>query len=132
MAEQQIVVVERELSYPPHKVWRALTQPHLIEEWLVKNNFVPQIGHRFDLQFDWGEVTCQVREIEEGESLSYSWVSGDLNSVVTWTLTPSEGGTLLRMEQEGFPNNQPRYLMGAKAGWPRLFDGIEGVLSKLA
>ena len=33
------VVVEREVAFPPEKIWRALTQPHLIEEWLMKNDF---------------------------------------------------------------------------------------------
>ena len=48
------VVVEREMPYPPEKIWRALTQPHLIEEWLMKNDFSPIVGHRFNLSADWG------------------------------------------------------------------------------
>src|SRR5262245_4042258 len=47
------VVVEREIAYPPEKIWRALTQPHLIEEWLMKNDFKPVVGHRFNLRGDW-------------------------------------------------------------------------------
>jgi uncharacterized protein YndB with AHSA1/START domain len=43
------VVVEREMPYPPEKIWRALTQPHLIEEWLMKNDFKPLVGHSFNL-----------------------------------------------------------------------------------
>ena len=43
------VVVEREIAYPPEKIWRALTQPHLIAEWLMRNDFAPVVGHRFDL-----------------------------------------------------------------------------------
>ena len=50
------VVVEREIPYPPEKIWRALTQPHLIEEWLMKNDFNPVVGHRFKLRGDWGGV----------------------------------------------------------------------------
>jgi uncharacterized protein YndB with AHSA1/START domain len=38
-AETRSVVVEREIPYPPEKIWRALTQPHLLEEWLMKNDF---------------------------------------------------------------------------------------------
>jgi uncharacterized protein YndB with AHSA1/START domain len=30
------VIVEREIPHPPEKIWRALTQPHLIEEWLMR------------------------------------------------------------------------------------------------
>src|SRR5215813_13899892 len=49
-AQALSVVVEREIPHPPEKVWRALTQPHLIEEWLMKNDFKPAVGHRFKLQ----------------------------------------------------------------------------------
>ena len=45
--EIRSVVVERELPHPPEKLWRALTQPHLIEQWLMKNDFRPAVGHRF-------------------------------------------------------------------------------------
>src|SRR5712671_5146570 len=62
--ETRSVVVEREIPYPPEKIWRALTQPHLIEEWLMKNDFKPVVGHRFDLRADWGAVDCQVLAIE--------------------------------------------------------------------
>ena len=44
------VVVEREFPHPPEKLWRALTQPHLMEEWLMKNDFKPAVGHRFNLR----------------------------------------------------------------------------------
>ena len=56
--ETRSVVVEREIPYPPEKIWRALTQPHLIEEWLMKNDFKPVVGHRFNLRGDWGGVDC--------------------------------------------------------------------------
>src|SRR6201998_2145374 len=59
-AETRSVVVEREIPYPPEKIWRALTQPHLIEEWLMKNDFKPVVDHRFNLRADWGAVDCQV------------------------------------------------------------------------
>ena len=42
------------------KIWRALKQPHLIEEWLMKNDFKPVADHRFNLRADWGAVDCQV------------------------------------------------------------------------
>ena len=50
------VVVERDIAHPPEKLWRALTQPHLIEEWLMKNDFKPDVGHRFNLRGEWGGV----------------------------------------------------------------------------
>jgi uncharacterized protein YndB with AHSA1/START domain len=124
------VVVEREMPFPAEKLWRALTQPHLIEEWLMKGDFRPVVGHRFDFRADWGGVSCEVLEIEPNKTLSYTWGDDSLKSVVTWTLTPTKAGTLLRMEQTGFRPDQPRYYGGAKAGWPRFLDALEQVLAR--
>lgn len=128
--EAQSVVVEREVSFPPEKVWRALTQPHLIEEWLMKNNFQPKVGHRFALSFDWASIDCEVLKVEPHKILSYTWGNHELQTVVTWTLTPIPRGTHLLMEQSGFRPGQPRYFHGAKAGWPRLLEALEQVLAK--
>lgn len=125
------VVIEREVAFPPEKIWRALTQPHLIEAWLMKNNFKPEVGHQFDLSADWGSVDCQVLAVEPERTLSYTWGDHDLKSVVTWTLTPTSKGAHLRMEQSGFRRDQPRYFGGAQAGWPRLFEQLEQVLARL-
>src|SRR4051794_25366201 len=123
------VVVEREIPFPPEKIWRALTQPHLIEEWLMKNDFKPVVVHRFSLRADWGAVDCQVVAIETNKTLSYTWAAYGLESVVTWTLTPTSTGTHLRMEQSGFRADQQQAYHGAKAGWPRFFAKLEQVLA---
>lgn len=125
------ITVEREIPHPPEKIWRALTQPHLIAEWLMKNDFRPDEGHRFNLSADWGTVDCQVRTVEPPRTLSYSWDTKDLRSVVTWTLTPTGAGTRLRMEQSGFRPDQQPYFRGAKAGWPRFLDAMEQVLARM-
>ena len=129
--ETRSILLEREIAHPPEKVWRALTTPHLIEEWLMKNDFEPVVGHRFDLRAEWGAVACQVLEVEPGRTLSYSWGDHDLKSVVTWTLVPIETGTRLRMEQTGFRGDQPRYYHGAKAGWPRFLSALEQVVARI-
>src|SRR5689334_21096408 len=99
------VVVEREIPFPPEKLWRALTQPHLIQEWLMKNDFAPVVGREFKLRGDWGGVLdCKVLTIEPNKALSYTWDYANddaayaLKSVVTFTLTPTHTGTHLRME----------------------------------
>ncbi|WP_306260019.1 SRPBCC domain-containing protein [Pararhizobium sp. IMCC21322] len=125
------VVVERELPHPLEKIWRALTQPHLIEEWLMKNEFKPIVGHQFELGVEWGKVECEVLAVEPNSTVSYTWGDHDLKSIVTWTLTPTETGTVLRMEQTGFHSDQPRYYQGAKAGWPRFFSQLEQLLERL-
>jgi uncharacterized protein YndB with AHSA1/START domain len=130
-SETLCVVVERELPFPPEKIWRALTQPHLIEEWLMKSDFRAVVDHRFDFRADWGAVACQVLVVEPNRTLSYTWGDHILKSVVTWTLTPTRTGTHLRMEQSGFQADQPRYYQGAKAGWPRFFANLEQVLARI-
>ena len=125
------VVVEREIPFPPEKIWRALTQPHLIEEWLMKNDFKPVVGHGFNLRADWGSVDCQVLEVEPNETLSYTWGDSHLKSVVTWTLTPTSTGTHLRMEQSGFRPDQQQAYQGAKGGWQGFFAALEQVLARI-
>jgi uncharacterized protein YndB with AHSA1/START domain len=131
MSETLSVVVEREMAYAPEKIWRALTQPHLIEEWLMKNNFQSVVGHRFDLTADWGSVGCEVLVVEPNKTLSYTWSAYGLKSVVTWTLTSTSTGTYLRMEQSGFRPDQQQAYNGAKYGWQRFFGNLEQVLAEL-
>jgi uncharacterized protein YndB with AHSA1/START domain len=128
--ETRTVVVEREIAHPPEKVWRALTQPHLIAEWLMKGDFQPLVGHRFDFRADWGSVDCQVLEVEPNKALAYTWEAMGLESVVTWTLTPTRTGTHLRMEQTGFRPDQQQAYQGAKFGWPKFFANLEQVLAR--
>jgi uncharacterized protein YndB with AHSA1/START domain len=129
--ETRSVVVEREFAHSPEKIWRALTQPHLIEEWLMKNDFKPAVGHRFELRGDWGSVDCKIIEVEPNKTLSYTWVARGLESVVTWTLTPTSKGTQLRMEQSGFRSDQEQAYQGAKYGWQRFLDNLQQVLARV-
>jgi uncharacterized protein YndB with AHSA1/START domain len=124
------VVVEREIPHPPEKIWRALTQPHLIEEWLMKNDFKPVMNHRFNLRADWGTVDCQVLTIEPNRALSYTWAALGLESVVIWTLTPTRTGTHLRMEQSGFRPDQKQAYHGARFGWSKFFANLEQLLAR--
>ena len=135
----QSVVVERNIPHPPEKIWRALTQPHLITEWLMKgDDFRPLVGQRFNLSRQATpeihiSIDCEVLEVEANRTLSYTWTYADkdpayhLESVVTFTLTPTAGGTLLRMEQSGFRPDQTQALFGARYGW----DEFLGNLGKL-
>ena len=125
------VVVERETPHAPEKVWRALTEPHLIEEWLMKSDFKPVVDHRFNLRADWGTVGCQVMAVEPNKALSYTWAAYGLESIVTWTLTPTSTGTHLRMEQSGFRPDQQQAYQGAKGGWRQFFAKLEQVLARM-
>jgi uncharacterized protein YndB with AHSA1/START domain len=142
-AAARSLVVERELPHPPEKVWRALTQGRLLEEWLMKNDFQPVVGRRFNFRAapmpHWNGVTdCEVLAVEPNRRLSYTWnASGEeaasgLKTVVTWTLTPTKGGTHLRMEQSGFRPADEFAYKGAEYGWQKNLGSLERVVAALS
>ena len=135
--DTRTVTVEREIPHPPEKIWRALTTRHLIEEWLMKNDFGRGRGHRFQLRGDWGHVDCEILDVEPERSLSYTWNYAHddpayrLDSKVTFTLEPIASGTLLRIEQVGFRPDQKQAFGGAKSGWRIHLENLEKVVAGL-
>jgi uncharacterized protein YndB with AHSA1/START domain len=141
-AASRSVVIEREFAHPPEKVWRALTQGPLLEEWLMKNDFKPLVGHKFNFRAQpmpqWNGVTdCEVLAVEQNKRLSYTWnASGEeaangTKTVVTWTLTPTKNGVLLRMEQAGFRPEDEGFYQGAQYGWQKMLATLDKVLAGL-
>jgi uncharacterized protein YndB with AHSA1/START domain len=135
-ATTRTLVIEREMPHPPEKIWRALTQGSLIEQWLMKNDFQAVVGHRFSFRAtpvpNWsGVINCEVLEVEPHSRLSYGWGTLGLETVVTWTLTPTEGGTHLRMEQSGFSSETGANYKGAKYGWTKFIGNLEQVVGGL-
>jgi uncharacterized protein YndB with AHSA1/START domain len=129
--ETRSVVIERELPHSVEKVWRALTQGPLLEEWLMKNNFEPVVGRRFEFRADWGSVEGQVLSIEPHKALSYTWEAFGLKSVVNFTLTATNAGTHLRVEQAGFRQEHQQAYQGAKHGWQKFLTDLERVVGTL-
>ena len=132
------VVKERELRHAPEKVWRALTQAPLMEDWLMKNNFNLEVGHQFQLKGGWGGVLdCEVLAVDPHKSLTYSWnFQNDdpafaLESTVTFTLTPTANGTHLRVEQAGFRPDQKQAFGGAHAGWKGFLENLDRLLGEI-
>jgi uncharacterized protein YndB with AHSA1/START domain len=130
------LVVEKDMQHPPEKIWRALTQSSLIEQWLLSNDFQPVVGHKFTLRAtpvpNWnGVVDCEVLVVEPPTRLSYSWGSMGLASVVAWTLTPTQGGTHLRMEQSGFKSEADANYKGANYGWQKFIGTLDKVVAEL-
>lgn len=130
ITEKRSVVIEREVAHSPEKVWRALTEPHLIEEWLMKSDFKAVAGHGFNFRGDWGAVDCEVLVVEPNKKLAYTWAALGLESIVTWTLTPTGTGTHLRMEQTGFRPDQQQAYRGAQYGWQKFLGKLEEVLAR--
>ena len=136
MTDTRAVVIERDLPHPPEKVWRALTESSLIKEWLMDNDLQPVVGHGFHFRStpvpSWnGVVESTVLIVEPNQKLSYSWVALGLESVVTWTLTPTEAGTHVRMEHAGFGAHQDAAYKGATYGWQKFIGGLERVVAEI-
>ena len=136
-AATRSVVIEKELPHPPQKIWRALTEGPLIQEWLMENDFQPAVGHAFTLRMKpmpgWnGIIECQVLAMEPCKTLSYTWGTLGLGTVVTFTLTPTETGTHLRVEQSGFGPDREANYKGAQYGWQNFIGNLERVVAGLA
>jgi uncharacterized protein YndB with AHSA1/START domain len=63
LAAARSIVVERVMPHPPEKIWRAVTEAHLVEQWLMANDFEPRLGAQFTFRAkpmgDWdGTVRC--------------------------------------------------------------------------
>jgi uncharacterized protein YndB with AHSA1/START domain len=130
------LILEREFSHPPEKVWRALTESNLMEQWLLKNDFKPVPGHSFKLRREpkanWdGVIDARVLAVEPCRTLSYTWGALGLETVITWTLTPTAAGTHLRMEQSGFGPGQEAAYKGARYGWQSMINSLERVVAGL-
>ena len=127
---------EFDLQHPAEKVWRALTDPALLAEWLLPVfdlKLEPGAAFMFKTQAypGWdGTVNCRMIEIEAQRKLSYAWTVPFLDTVVTFTLTRTTTGTQLRMEQRGFRPDQQQAFGGAKAGWQQFFAKLEQVLAR--
>ncbi len=130
------VIVEKEFPHAPEKVWRALTESKLIEQWLMKNDFEPTAGRAFTLRMDpvpnWnGVIDCKVVTIDEGKTLAYTWAAMGTETVVTFTLTPTSAGTHVRMEQSGFDPENKAAIGGANYGWQSFLGKLDAVAGEL-
>ena len=138
-SQTESLALEFELQHPPEKVWRALTEPALLADWLlpvVGLKLAP--GAAFTLkappQPGWdGEVRCRFVEIEARRKLSYAWVVGDmaLDTVVTFTLTPTASGTGLSLVQSGFKPDQKANFAGARYGWNLMSAKLVDLLARI-
>jgi uncharacterized protein YndB with AHSA1/START domain len=138
--QTEALAFEYELAHPPAKVWRAITEPALLAEWLLPV-FDFNLKHGAEFQFrtqpqpGWdGTVNCRIIEIDEPRSLSYAWVVGDgwLDTIVRFTLTPTATGTLLTLVQSGFKPDQKQNLGGARYGWRMMGGKLIDLLTRIA
>jgi uncharacterized protein YndB with AHSA1/START domain len=136
-SQTESISFELELPHPPEKVWRALTDPALLGEWLlpvVELKLEPGAPFTFKTQpypgWD-GTVNCRILEIDAPRKLSYAWAVPFLDTVVTFTLTPTPSGTRLSLVQSGFKADQKREFGGARYGWNMMGGKLVDLLARL-
>ena len=130
-----------QFSQSPEEVWEYLTKPDLIEQWLMKSNFKPIKGYKFQFTFKakpevpyHGVVDCEVLEVNPFSKLSYSWngstqdKSRNYNSVVVWTLVPNKDGTELQLSHNGFMVLED--ILAHTSGWKNCIIKMEKLINE--
>ncbi len=133
----ETISFEVDLHHAPEKVWRALTEPELLAQWLlpvIDLKLAPGAAFTFKTQAypGWdGTVNCRFVEIEPNRKLSYAWTVPFLDTVVTFTLTPTAAGTRLSIVQSGFTAEQKKESGGARYGWKMMGDKLVDLLARI-
>ena len=136
-AQTESIAFEFDLHHSPEKMWRALTDPHLLAEWLLPvADLELERGAAFTFkaqpQPGWdGIVNCRLVEIEAKRKLRWTWVVGDLDTVVTFTLAPTASGTRLSLVQSGFKPDQKKNFGGARYGWKMMGGKLVDLLARI-
>jgi uncharacterized protein YndB with AHSA1/START domain len=138
-SQTESISFDFELPHGPEKVWRAITDPALLAEWLLPVvGFKPEAGAAFAFKAPafpgWdGTVRCRILEIEPRSKLSYTWAVGemDLDTVVTFTVTPTASGTRLSLVQSGFKPEQKQNSGGARYGWKMMGGKLVSLLERM-
>jgi uncharacterized protein YndB with AHSA1/START domain len=137
-SQTEAISFEFELPHAPEKVWRALTDPALLAQWLLPVlDLKLEPGAAFTFKTDphpgWdGTVDCQFVEIEPQRKLSYTWRVPFLDTVVTFALTPTAAGTRLHLVQSGFKPDQKQNFGGARYGWRLMGGRLVDLLARLS
>ena len=136
-SQTESISFEFDLHHSPEEVWRALTDPVLLTEWLlpvIELKLEPGAAFTFKREplpgWD-GTVDCRFLEIEAHRRLSWRWVVGDIDTIVTFTLTPTASGTRLSLVQSGFRPDQKQNLGGARYGWKMMGGKLVDLLAKI-
>ena len=135
--QTESIAFELDLKHAPAKVWRALTEPQLLSQWLLpilELKLEPGSTFRFNAppQPGWdGVVDCKMLDVEANKSLRYRWVVGDIDTEVKLTLTPTASGSLLSVVQSGFKASQKQNFGGARYGWKMMGGKLIDLLDRI-
>ena len=136
-SQSEALSFEFDLPHAPEKVWRALTEPSLLAEWLLPVfdlRLEPGAAFLFKTQpvGGWdGIVNCRLLEIDAQRTLSWAWIAGGIDTTVTFTLVPTESGTRLSLVQSGFKPEQKQSLGGARYGWRMMGGKLVDLLARI-
>ncbi|MDA8207802.1 MAG: SRPBCC domain-containing protein [Actinomycetota bacterium] len=134
MAGSGVVTFEEWVPQPRERVWMALTDPSLLARWWARGDIAPEVGHRFSMDMGaWGPSECRVLEVTAGESISYTFAEGSLDTTVTWNLESQGSGTRVGLIHYGFDLDSPagrQAYEGMGSGWPRVMARISQALEE--
>ncbi|WP_078382500.1 SRPBCC family protein [Sutcliffiella halmapala] len=127
------LLLDFQFKSPINKVWDALTHSDTLAQWVMENNFKPIVGYK--CQFRNTQiglvVDSEVLVVDKPHKLSYTWVGGPIDTVVTWTLKQEGETTHLHLEQSGFETENQQAFMGAKYGWTSMVDQLQKVVGNV-
>lgn len=134
MIEGDAVVHEATYPHPPARVWKALVDQGEVSEWLMATDLVPVVGSHFTMECDpIGLLEGEVLEVDPPRRLSYRWTGPFGETVVSFELTPTPGGTHVRLEHRGWRDGNTEIRDQFDGGWTtKLGTGLRGVLSDAA
>ena len=136
-SKTESIAFEFDLRHPPEKVWRALTDPKLLAEWLLPViGWKLEPGNAFTFKTQaypgWdGTVDCRILEVQAQTKISYTWTVPFLETVVTFTLAPTPTGTRLSLVQSGFKASQKQEFGGARYGWKMMGEKLVDLLARI-
>ncbi len=143
-ANAREIVVDELFPHAPETIWKTLTSGELMGRWLgmAPSGFAPVVGKCFTYRTTpagkWdGTIQCEVLEVIPNERFVYSWRGGHeenvgygapLDTIVTFTLEPADGGTRLRLVHSGFvlPRNDSAY-RNMSGGWSQVVPQIGAI-----
>ncbi len=136
-SQTESISLEFDLPHSPAKVWRALTDPVLLAEWLLPVaglTLEPGAAFTFKTQphpgWD-GTVICRLVEIEAHRTLSWTWSVPGIDTVVTFALTPTASGTRMSIVQSGFKPGQKQEFGGARYAWKMMSGKLVDLLARI-
>ena len=129
--ETRSVIVEREVPYPPEKIWRALTQPHLIAEWLMANDFAGRAGSSLSVsrRLGFGRLPGHAHRAQPRAVLQLGRDGAGKHCHLD-AVAYAKPAPICAWSIPGFRPGQAQAYGGAKQGWQNFLGKLEQVLEK--